>query len=354
LLRLFDGQRSTGEIQAELERRYDGRVPRDLVATLVRQLDERLVLRSPRFEAALERAAAAFAAQPSRPARHAGTAGYPGENPALAEALASMVRRPAAALRAAPRGLIAPHIDLARGREGYALAYGYLAECEPADLYVVFGTGHQGPSAPVTGLALDWETPLGTVRTSRAFVERVHERIGAPAPIDVFLHRAEHSLEFQVLFLRHVLGDRPFEVAGFLTGALPAAAGDPRRSADCSRLIDALAAAAAETGRRVCWVAGADLAHVGPAFGDADAVEPAGLAQLAELERARLAWLERGDPGAFHAAVEGGGNAERVCGTTPIYLTAALAGGAGALLHYGQAPAPDGSQAVTFCAMAFG
>ncbi len=347
---LFDGERSTQEIQAELEDHHGDGVPAQLVENLVRQLDERLLLLSPRFDAALAEAAASFAALTARPARHAGSAGYPADPTSLREALESIVRRPPEPVRGSPRGLVAPHIDLARDREGYSLAYSYLAECEPADLYVVFGTGHQGPSAPVTGLAIDWETPLGSVKTDRDFIDAVHQRLGTPDPLDMLLHRGEHSLEFQMLFLQHVLGERPFEVAGFLCGGLGA---DPTQDADAQAVITAVAAAAEASGKRVCFVAGADLAHMGPAFGDPAPVDQAHLDRLAVTEKDRLGHLERGDAGAFHRSIEGTGNAERVCGTTPMYLTAALAGGPGAILHYGQAKASDGSQVVSFCAMAF-
>ena len=38
---------------------------------------------------------------------------------------------------------------------------------------------------------------------------------------------------------------------------------------------------------------------------------------------------------------------------TPMFLTAALAGCAGRLLHYGQAREADGSQTVSYCGMVF-
>lgn len=348
---LFDGRRSTDDIQRELEKEHGQEVPDGLVEKLVLQMDEHLMLLSDRFEAALGRAVTEFAALSVRPHSHAGSAGYPADAGPLREALESMVARPDERLRAAPRGLVAPHIDLARGREGYAQAYGYLAESEPADLYVVFGTGHQGPAAMVTGLAMDWDTPLGTVTTDREFVEAVHRQVGPAEDLDLFLHRDEHSLEFQMLFLRHVLGDHPFEVAGFLTGGLPD--GDTADTDEVQRVVDAFQEAAATAGKTVCYVSGADLAHVGPKFGDDEPVGAERLEKLAAAERGRLQHLVDGNPADFHRSVEADGNADRVCGTTPMYLTGVLAGGNAELLHYGQANEPDGSQMVSYCALAF-
>jgi AmmeMemoRadiSam system protein B len=341
----FDGSKTVAEIDAELESAVGRALPRGLVADLVRQLDDRLLLSTPRFERALEAAAAGFRSQPFRAARHAGSAGYPAGPAECLRALERIAPRTTCASRSRPRGLVAPHIDLERGASGYAAAYRSLAEHEPADLYVVIGTGHQGPSAPLTGLCLDWDTPAGRLPTDVGFVRDVHRQLGGPHDLDLYLHRDEHSVEFQMLFLAHLLAGRPARVAGFLTGSAP-------EPATRARVVEALREAARPRGQ-VCWVAGADLAHLGPRFGDPDRVDDSRLARLADDERGHLAHLERGDPDAFYASIEGRGNPDRVCGTAPIHLVASLAGGPGELLHYGQARAADGSQVVSFCALRF-
>lgn len=346
----MDGTRTAAQIRAELER-PGAEIPDGFVEKIVEQFDGHLLLHGPRFEAALERAAREARSAP-RPAALVGSAGYPRDPDALRAALESIVGTPATG-GATPRGVIAPHIDLHRGRDGYAQAYGWLKEHPPADLYVVFGTGHGGPTAPLTGWPSDWETPLGTVATDRAFVEAVHERLGPQRPEDLLLHRSEHSLEFQVLFLRHVLGDRPFRVAGFMTGGLPTATGDPADEDYVQNIVRALRDAEQAVDGRVCYVAGADLAHLGPEFGDGEAIDDSALQALRTRELERLQHLLDGQPGAFHRAVSADGNPDRVCGGTPIYLTAALCTGEGELLHYGQAPATDGSQVVSFCAVGY-
>lgn len=351
---LFDGQRTVPAIEAEIVRISGESLPEGFVAGLVQQFDERLVLQSERFREALDQTMAVFLDGSTRPARHAGSLGYPADRGAARDALASMVRRPPAnqPRQNSPRGLVAPHIDLVRGREGYVTAYSYLAECQPADLYVVFGTGHQGPGAPVTGLTMDWETPLGTLRTDRDLVESVHAAIGPPHPVDQFLHRDEHSLEFQMLFLAHVLdGHADAQVAGFLCGHLPWTGEDVLQESYLKQTLDAFRSAC--EGRNVCFIGGADLAHLGPFFGDPTVVDRARLEVLAEAEREKLAHLVQGDVGAFHRSVEESGNPDRICGTTPMVLTAALAESAGQLLYYDQAVAPDGSQVVSFCTMVF-
>jgi len=352
-----DGTRTQAQIRREASRQLGGDVPLTFVQEVVRQLDDRLLLIGPRFQAAVQAAAAAFVAAPSRPARHAGSAGCPADGPELERALAEIVGPGATpGSTAAPRGLIAPHIDLRRGAAGYRAAYERLLRAPAADLYVLFGTGHAGPSAPVTGLTLDWSTPLGTAPSAGDFVTAVHAVIGAPDPADLLLHRDEHSLEFQVLFLQHLHRRRglpPPRVAGFLCGALPSVGGDPLREPWGEALLAAFHRAARSVAGRVCYLAGADLAHIGPFFGDEAAVDDARLQHLAEADRGYLSRLEHGEPGAFHASIEAAGNIDRICSAPAMTLCSALAGGNGELLHYGQARADDGSQTVSFCAMAF-
>lgn len=351
-----DGTRTLAEIRSEAGAQLGEPLPDAFVRGVVRQLAAHGLLLGPTFAGELQAAAERFLAAPARPPRHAGSAGSPRDPAALRRALGDLLGPlPTATAEPPLTGLVAPHIDLARGAAGYRAAYGRLAATAPADLYVVFGTGHAGPQAPVTGLALDWRTPLGIAPTARPFVAAVHAALGAPDPGDVLQHRDEHSLEFQVQFLQFVHERRglpPPRVAGFLCGALPSGDGDPLAEAWCQDLLAVFRRAAAGSGR-VLWLAGADLAHVGPRFGDDAPVDDDRLVRLAAADRRHLAALTAGAPGAFHRSVDGCGNVDRICSAPAMTLCAALAGGRGELLHYGQARDDDGSQAVSFCAMAF-
>ena len=93
--------------------------------------------------------------------------------------------------------------------------------------------------------------------------------------------------------LRHIVGRRrPFAIlpvlASYLHEALWTAA-DPEADPRVPRFVDALRETMAASSRRVCLVAGVDLAHVGPRFGDR---EPNTEASLARVERDDRAMLE--------------------------------------------------------------
>jgi len=104
--------------------------------------------------------------------------------------------------------------------------------------------------------------------------------------------------------------------------------------------------------RRVVVVAGADLAHMGPRFGDPEPVSPHELQRIEREDREMLGAVEAGDARAFFDAVARDGDRRRICGYSPIYATLRLLGRArGELRRYGQWPDPQG--VVTFASVTF-
>ena len=114
----------------------------------------------------------------------------------------------------------------------------------------------------------------------------------------------------------------------------------------------ALGEVIAASGRKVAIIAGADLAHVGPRFGDP---APVTEVQSQEIERADLAMLktvESGDAEAFFDAVAADDDRRRICGYSPIYaLLRSLGGAPGTVRRYGQWPDPQGL--VSFASVVF-
>ncbi len=102
----------------------------------------------------------------------------------------------------------------------------------------------------------------------------------------------------------------------------------------------------------MCLVAGVDLAHVGPRFGDAEPNTPASLREVEAADRVMLQAVTDGDHARFYAGIAADGDSRRICGLSPIYtFLRVLAGAPGRLIRYTQWPDAEG--AVTFCAAAF-
>jgi hypothetical protein len=359
ILRHFDGKHSILDIQAAYVRCHGHLLFREEVEELIATLDQHYFLEGARFTQHQERLEEQFRQAAVRPAFLAGRS-YPPEGAELCQMLEQMLQHPqgpaGTPVKDPIHALIAPHIDFMRGGVGYAWGYGGLDQRTDAELFVIFGTAHGGTSRPFAPCAKDFETPLGLVRTDRALVEELRRRCPAAIAVDDLAHRAEHSIEFQVIFLQHLLGaKRPFRILPILcgsfhewvlTGKLPS--DDP----EMQRVLEALRELLSAQDEPFCLVAGADLAHVGPRFGDPGSITPDVLRWIEEQDRRMLAPVAACDPDGFFRCVSREQDRRRICGLPPIYaLLHLMRGRTGQLLHYGQAPDPEGL--VTFCTMAF-
>ena len=361
VLALFDGDHDVGDIQARIGRGPGEPVTRDHIEKLIAALDEHGFLDSAAFATRREAVDRMFLTAPSRPANHAGGA-YPGDAEGLRAAMDGFFASPAGPGPAQPfrggglRGLVAPHIDFHRGGPAYAWAYRDLAERGEADLFVIFGTCHAGMAHPFALTRKDHDTPLGPARVDRDFVDALASRARQDCFGSELAHRNEHSIEFQAVFLQYLYGGRR-EIAivpvltSFVHEALARGAGpedDPRVPA----FLDALRDTVAASGRRVAFIAGADLAHMGPRFGDPAPITPAELAAIDREDRQMLAAVEAGDAAAFFESAQRDGDRRRICGLSPIYtLLRALDGARGTLRRYGQWPDPQGI--VSFASVVF-
>jgi hypothetical protein len=354
IIALFDGQHSLLDIQAEVSRRHGEIVPRTELESLVETLDGHGFMDSARFAAQRAAIDGAFRAAATRAATHAG-GGYPAEPEALRPAMDAFFTAPAgpgpiawpAAAGDGVCGLVAPHIDFHRGGPAYAWAYRALAEGCPADCFVIIGTCHAGMPDPFALTRKDYDTPFGPAPVDRGLVERLAARAGQDCFASELAHRMEHSIEFQAVFLRYLYaGRRDFTIvpvlASFAHEALLGGRGvedDPR----VPRFLESLGETLAASGRRVALIAGADLAHVGPRFGDPEPVREAECRRIEREDRAMLAAVEARDARAFFASVAGDRDRRRICGLSPIYAVLRVLGqGPAALRHYGQWPDPRG------------
>ena len=355
VLAFMDGSNTLLDLQAEVMKKLGQLVPREHIAEIVRRLDEALLLDSPRYRSHVAGIEQRFRVARTRPAAHAGRS-YPADAAGLATMLDGFF--PASdRVGVAPRGILAPHIDFGRGGPAYGHAYAPLRGTSPPDLFVVFGTDHNGADFRFTPTRKDYETPAGPVTTDGALVDELARRLGSDGLFaDELHHRSEHSIEFQAVMLRHMLKDAEPLVLPVLCGSmhrLIASGEDPRRDPGAERFFDALSESLC--GRRVCYVAGADLAHVGPRFGDRN---PLGVPERDALRETDAELLDRtaaGDGAGFFAAITTVRDRNRVCGTSAIYAVLRMLDGApGRVVAYDQCPANgDGGSLVSIGSVVF-
>lgn len=372
VLELCDGERTRDEICVEFTRRHGTRLERGALDGLMAQLDEALLLDSDRYQRHAAALLGEFARSPVRPAHLAGR-GYSDNPLELGSFLdrcfdpPSGPGRPPGRSGPTPHAIIAPHIDFVRGGPAYAWAYRGLAEAaDVPELILILGTDHNSAQQPFTFTRKHYQTPLGTIETDVEAVEALTARLEARQPgaaaalfAEEHHHRAEHSIEFQVVWLMHVLGERAAraKVLPILCGGLHeliAAGRDPALDPLVAAVLEELTALA--RARHTLWVAGADLAHVGPRFGDAEPLAAAARDELRRADEASLAAAAAGDAGSWFRGFSADRDRRRVCGVAPIYaLLAGARPAAGQVLTYAQCPADEsGGSLVSIASVCYG
>lgn len=361
-----NGVREVRDVQSEIAKRFGTIIPADDIEKVIDQLDDAFFLDTPRFHAEFKRLREDFAGAKVRVASHAG-GGYPTDPTALRKRLDSFYtaeRGPGAkpVPNSAPRpvlGLMAPHIDYHRGGPAYGWAYKALAEgCPEASLFVVLGIAHSGMGEIFTLTRKGFETPLGTAATDAGFVDDLAKRYGRHCFDAEYVHKGEHSIEFQVVFLQHLFkGKRKIRIVPILCGTFSETMEDgrtPEKTPEIEDFIGALGEMVRARGEEVCVVAGVDLAHQGPQFGDPDAITKEALPKIEEADRALLATVLSRDPAGFYAGVAKDNDARHICGYPAIYtLLRTIDASEAELLTYGQTLDPETQSTVTFASAAF-
>ncbi|NOR05882.1 MAG: AmmeMemoRadiSam system protein B [Deltaproteobacteria bacterium] len=271
VMALLDGTSTISDLQMELMRQKGGTlVGKDEVKDLLVRLDESFLLDSERFKKARDQIVAAFASKKIRPCSHCGRA-YP-DNPTelkrmLDEILASQppVHEPEGKIVA----LIAPHIDLSVGYRVYSSAYQMLNHMAPSRI-VLLGVGHNMVEDFFCLTEKDFETPQGIVKNEPSVIRRLRDTGGDIISASDFAHRSEHSIEFQTIFLHHLLAGKDFTIIPILCGFCQSNLNEYSRSAYLEKagpFLQELKQMIMEPDKKTLIVAGVDFSHTGPKFG---------------------------------------------------------------------------------------
>ena len=273
IMTLLDGTTTVRDLQMELMRQQGGvLVGAGEINGLLAHLDESFLLDSERFKNAKERIITDFTSRRIRPCSHCGKS-YP-ENPSelkirLDEILNSelSIPEPGGKIRA----LVAPHIDLNVGHKSYSSAYQLLKDAAPSRV-ILLGVGHQLQNALFSLTDKDFETPLGITKSEQTQIRRLREAGRDIIASDDFIHRSEHSIEFQIIFLQHLLADNhnPFTIIPILCGSLQMGLHEYTRQAyqeKAGPFLDNLKKIIADPDHETLIVAGVDFSHTGPKFG---------------------------------------------------------------------------------------
>ncbi len=325
ILQFFDGTHTLEEACAEFKGKVNQEFPRDHLAQVIQMLDQSYFLMNENFQSHFTSLVESFQRAEVREAFHAGN-GYSKDAVALQETLANFFAEPkgpgypnGAVGKRDIQGLVVPHIDLRIGGQTYAWAYKELAETQRPDIAVILGTGHNGLKNLFSLTRKPFSTPLGNLRVDSEFVESLISLYPHDLFADEFAHRTEHTIEFQVLFLQQLFGNA-IPIVPILCSFAHWMVSQGETADMIRQFAEALKLAIGRSGRRVCLIASADLAHVGPRYGDREGFEGERLERIKQADLEMLAYTEKVDGEGFLNYISEEKDKRRICGLSPIYI----------------------------------
>ncbi|MDD5093549.1 MAG: AmmeMemoRadiSam system protein B [Dehalococcoidia bacterium] len=360
LLGLCDGTRDMGTLQKGFELRTGIPLSGSTLEQILSHLDEAFLLDNERFAQACDAARQAFRMAPCRPPSLAG-GGYPSDPEGLRALLRQYVEavpvKQKEGISVPIRGVISPHIDFQRGGPVYAQVWSNAAQSiANSEMVIIFGTDHVGGWNQFTLTQQNYSTPWGILPTDGDIVSRLADAIGGEGAFqDELHHRHEHSIELALIWLHYFLGDKSPKLVPILCGSFEQFMG---KSAGPSQdeAIDAVVETLREASkwRRTLVVAAADLAHMGPAFGDHYPIDTPGRARATASDGRLIEAMCSADAEGFFARIKEEKDQRRICGLAPIYLALRVLGESkGESLGYAHCPADEANASlVSICGVA--
>lgn len=296
----------------------------------------------------------AFAEAPLREAAHAGTA-YPADPESTRKTLAEYMTGGTPPLDGNLVAIAAPHVSPFGGWQTYKAAYSALGSEHKDRTFVVLGTSHYGTPDRFGLTRKPYATPLGTTVPA---LDLIGELASEPAAIvEDYAHAIEHSIEFQVLFLQHLLGPE-IRVLPLLCGSFGKSiyeGGLPEDDEAVRSFLDRLGNIAAREGDKLLWVLGIDMAHMGARYGDSFRAEAGqgSMQEVAARDHARIEQVNRSDARGFWELVQENHDDLKWCGSSPLYtFLRSVPGARGTTRGYEQWNIDENS-VVSFAALSF-
>jgi AmmeMemoRadiSam system protein B len=357
-LQCFDGQQTELDLRAALVRLTGELSVGDVERHLRETLAEAGFCEDETYRRLRDRQHELFAQAEWRAPAHAGSA-YPDQADQLRSTLGSYLSGAPRSSQQRPNlvGIVAPHVSPAGGFGCYAAAYSALSADYKDRVFVILGTSHYGEPDRFGLTRKSFITPYGVAATAVELVDELASAGGPAVKMEDYSHAIEHSIEFQVVFLQHLYGP-DIRILPILCGPFFRCAqngGPPEDDASIRQFLAALHGLSAREGRKLFWVLGIDMAHMGRRYGDpfAAQADSGRMTDVAERDQERIGLAVSGDAARFWAAAQTRSDALKWCGTTPLYtFLKAVPDARGDLLRYEQWNI-DEQSVVTFGAMTF-
>lgn len=319
---LLDGQNSIEDI---VTKTAPLGLEEEMVREVVRLLDQYLFLDNERYHRASSEVRRVYASLHERPPAFAGAI-YPAGTIEAKKFFNEMVasETPVQPEDGTLSLLIAPHIDYGRGGSCYGAIYPELRNAD-ADLCIMVGTAHQYSPHLFHLTKKHFRTPLGVARCDTEFISKVGGLYGSErAFADELLHKGEHSLELQMPFLAHL--NSTMDMAPILVGSFHEFIVEGREPRDAPIYNDFVGALVEsirlyqKDGKRICFLAGVDMAHVGREFGDDWELTDEKVREVSERDAEYLELISAHNVRGLFEHIMSDQDARRMCGFPSLYL----------------------------------
>ncbi len=362
IMTFFDGNNSIDSVIATLKEKYGKVIEKADLDSLVKMLDTSLLLENENYINHQQLIENNFFNSDTRKAYLSGLS-YPESKEKLNNMLDDFFEKAGNILplkneNEILRGLVSPHIDFTRGGTSYAVAYREIINKSNANTYLIFGTTHYAQNDnPFILTRKPFSTPLGTIDTDTDFLDRIEDKCKWDLYEGEIFHRTEHSIEFQVVFLQHILKEKNFKIIPVLCNSFHQFIGNgssPFEDKKISTFLTELKKIIDSYGDSVVVIAGVDLAHVGPKFGDKDQVDEKTLSWIRNRDAISLEYTEKIDAEGFYRSVEEEKDKRKICGLSSIYSMLKVTDASyGTILDYDNALEEDTGSVVTFASAGY-
>lgn len=300
LVALMDGSKTVDDLRMEFFKRKGVLPSNDEIFMLVKQLSDLGLLEDENFSNFLKLKAENFLKNGIRPSICAGNS-YPSSPEDLIEFLKEIEKIEVPERERQPDFLISPHLDINISKIAYAHSYKNL-KLNDKKTIVIFGVAHYGLSKPISILPISFQTPLGIIKIDKELTDIFIENFGKPDEFEIISHSREHSIELQLIFLQYFLKKE------FLI--LPILVDFSRGSFENYKafFIDFI-------GRKeIFFIAGIDLSHIGPRYGDQFPVTEDFMEKIKEEEKYLIDLVIKKDRENFEKFEKEKGSALKICG----------------------------------------
>lgn len=323
LLNFFDGKHSLEDMQNNFKEQFKQEISKEKLTEIIAELDKNYFLLNERFLQYKRTKEKLFYDNPVRNPVCNGKI-YPKTKEKCQDFLnkkLNKIKNLPASNNSDIKGIIAPHIDYARGGICYPLTYRNLKN-KKYDLIIILGTSHyQTKNNLIILTKKDFLTPLGQTKTNKDLVEYLMKNVQYDLLDDEIAHQNEHSIELQILWLQHILNNPEINILPVLCGGFENFYNNnasPKESNLLQSFFSSLKNYLQENNLKTLLVAGVDLSHQGTNFGQ-PYLDLLNLQFTIRKDLKNLKAVEKLNKEKFYNEIAKEKNNRNICGFSSIY-----------------------------------